>query len=67
MSKPAGPKRGPTLTVAMKEESHKKFIEIVSYRILNNLNAIRADIISQAIELLYDKEIRKKEESTHDI
>ncbi len=51
--------RGPTITVRLRKDAHDKFQEFTEYRFSMNLNSNKGDIMSQAIEALYEKELGK--------
>ncbi len=51
------PKRGKPLSFRLSVVAEQKWNELCEYRRDNNKNAIKNDILSQAVELLYEKEI----------
>jgi hypothetical protein len=50
-------KRGPQVTVKLRSESHVRFLELTEHRFTMNLNSNKGDIMSQALDELYEKEI----------
>lgn len=54
------PKRGEPITLRLLKSSHDKFNELHVHRINNGRNATKADIVSEAIDMLYEKEIKDK-------
>lgn len=58
--------RGPTITIRLREDAHAKFQELTEYRFNMNLNSNKGDIMSQAIEELFERELgqfKKKAQS----
>lgn len=49
--------RGPTITVRLRKDAHDKYQELTEYRFSMNLNSNKGDIMSQAIEELFEKEL----------
>ncbi len=62
----AAPKRGKPINFKLREQSQERFDELHAYRLSMNLNSNKSDIMSQAIDELYEKELgqfKKKETS----
>jgi len=53
----AAPRRGKMMAFRLSIDAEQKFIEIHEHRISMNMNAAKCDILSQAIDLLYQKEL----------
>lgn len=59
---PGTPKRGEPMTFRLRSSSHEKFIVLHNSRINKGMNATKSDILSDAIDMLYEKEINKGKE-----
>ncbi len=51
------PKRGRMFSLRFREDSEKRLDELADYRCTMNLNSNKCDILSQAIDDLYEKEL----------
>ncbi len=52
--------RGPAMTTRLEKDAHERLQKIYYKRLNDGGNHIKGDIISQAINLLYEKEFNSK-------
>lgn len=53
----AAPKRAKPINFKLRIESQERFDELHAYRMENGGNANKSDMMSQAIDMLYEKEL----------
>lgn len=57
------PKRAEPLTIRMRQRSYDRFHELIKFRIEQGWHAQRNDIISDAVDMLWEEELKEEGKS----